>query len=318
MRAFQEERQSYEAAARFYSGESWRFRAVCASNRRTRARRAASLPSAALPATLAICGVEQLVARRAHNPEVAGSSPVPATSRRTPAARPGFCFGVFRFRPKAEMERLSGCEPQPSPNARETRPPDPVHEGASFAFGAAFREVGQGRRSPGVSGSSPRGRPAPPLADRMGRKSLIDLNFGSLAEQGAGLRLGRARWSGHYPKFEASGSAPLVRSRTVANCGARVMTPLTRSATARSEALGELRPCQKTHPILPRPAQSDWPSFGSSFLCPRSCGTSGIPLRPAHSRSLLLWSSWLRCLRGSCIGHGALGWLLFYCQCSPF
>ncbi len=25
------------------------------------------------------CGVEQLVARRAHNPEVAGSSPVPAT-----------------------------------------------------------------------------------------------------------------------------------------------------------------------------------------------------------------------------------------------
>ena len=26
------------------------------------------------------CGVEQLVARRAHNPEVAGSSPVPATT----------------------------------------------------------------------------------------------------------------------------------------------------------------------------------------------------------------------------------------------
>ncbi len=27
------------------------------------------------------CGVEQLVARRAHNPEVIGSSPVPATSK---------------------------------------------------------------------------------------------------------------------------------------------------------------------------------------------------------------------------------------------
>jgi hypothetical protein len=26
------------------------------------------------------------------------------------------------------------------------------------------------------------------------------LNFGSLAEQGAGLRLGRPRWSGHYPR----------------------------------------------------------------------------------------------------------------------
>jgi len=141
---------------------------------------------------------------------------------------------------------------------------------------------------------------------------------GSLAEHGVGLRLGRSRWSGHYPMSEASGSARLVRSRPVANCDPRVMTPLTRSATMHSEALGELRLCQKTHPVLPRPAQSDWPSFGSSFLCPRSCGTSGIPLRPAHSRSLLLCSSWLRCLRGSCIGHGALGWLLFYCQCSPF
>ena len=28
------------------------------------------------------CGVEQMVARRAHNPEVAGSSPVPATTKR--------------------------------------------------------------------------------------------------------------------------------------------------------------------------------------------------------------------------------------------
>ena len=28
-------------------------------------------------------GVEQMVARRAHNPEVAGSSPVPATTKRT-------------------------------------------------------------------------------------------------------------------------------------------------------------------------------------------------------------------------------------------
>jgi hypothetical protein len=132
-----------------------------------------------------------------------------------------------------------------------------------------FRGVGQGGRSPGVSGSSPPGRPAPPLADRMGRESPKHLNVGSLAGQGDGLRLGRSRWSGHYPQSEAWGSAPLVRSRTVANCDSRVMTPLTRSATVRSEALGELHLCQKTHPVLPRPAQSDWPSFGSSFLCPR-------------------------------------------------
>ena len=36
-------------------------------------------------------GVEQLVARRAHNPEVAGSSPVSATIRKNPK---GFAFRV--------------------------------------------------------------------------------------------------------------------------------------------------------------------------------------------------------------------------------
>jgi hypothetical protein len=37
----------------------------------------------------------------------------------------------------------------------------------------------------------------------MGRKSPNVFNLGSLAEQGAGLRLGRARWSGHYPRGRA-------------------------------------------------------------------------------------------------------------------
>jgi hypothetical protein len=41
---------------------------------------------------------------------------------------PGRKVGVCRFQPKAEMERSGRCEPQPSPNARETRPPDPNHE----------------------------------------------------------------------------------------------------------------------------------------------------------------------------------------------
>ena len=64
-------------------------------------------------ATLTDCGVEQLVARRAHNPEVAGSSPVPATSR------------------VVANSSLSA-------NARTTRPPDEHHEGASFVLCAGI------------------------------------------------------------------------------------------------------------------------------------------------------------------------------------
>jgi hypothetical protein len=37
-------------------------------------------------------GVEQLVARRAHNPKVAGSSPVPTTSKSRLPNRRLFCF----------------------------------------------------------------------------------------------------------------------------------------------------------------------------------------------------------------------------------
>ena len=41
-------------------------------------------------------GVEQMVARRAHNPEVAGSSPVPATTKRALKRKvstlSSFCF----------------------------------------------------------------------------------------------------------------------------------------------------------------------------------------------------------------------------------
>ena len=37
-------------------------------------------------------GVEQLVARRAHNPQVAGSSPVPATKQKIPHFCEGFLF----------------------------------------------------------------------------------------------------------------------------------------------------------------------------------------------------------------------------------
>ena len=38
------------------------------------------------------CGVEQLVARWAHNPKATGSSPVPATKNRKPVERLAFCI----------------------------------------------------------------------------------------------------------------------------------------------------------------------------------------------------------------------------------
>ena len=49
----------------------------------------------------------------------------------------------------------------------------------------------------------------PPLADRMGRKSLR-----VSPREGAGLRLGRSRWSGHYPRVRERWFGP-DRLRTV-------------------------------------------------------------------------------------------------------
>ncbi len=42
-------------------------------------------------------GVEQLVARRAHNPKVAGSSPVPATKKASEVDSGAFSFGRPRL-----------------------------------------------------------------------------------------------------------------------------------------------------------------------------------------------------------------------------
>ena len=42
-------------------------------------------------------GVEQLVARRAHNPKVVGSSPAPATKRKSPLIGEGFYFLNFSY-----------------------------------------------------------------------------------------------------------------------------------------------------------------------------------------------------------------------------
>ena len=84
---------------------------------------------------------------------------------------------------------------------------DENHEGASFAFCAG---ISRGWARAGGRGESRslhrRVARTPPLADRMGRKSLR-----VSPREGAGLRLRRARWSGHYPLVSRLGSGALGR-----------------------------------------------------------------------------------------------------------
>jgi hypothetical protein len=79
---------------------------------------------------------------------------------------------------------------------RQTHERRVLHEGASFAFCAGISRGWARAAGHRVSRSLHR-RVArtPPLADRMGRKSLR-----VSPRQGAGLRLRRARWRGHYPR----------------------------------------------------------------------------------------------------------------------
>ena len=86
----------------------------------------------------------------------------------------------------------SGCEQQPSPNARETRP----QRGRVFRF---VRSVFEGwARVVGAAVSRSLNRRVARLP-RWPTEWAESLS-GSLAAQGAGLRVGRSRWSGHYPR----------------------------------------------------------------------------------------------------------------------
>ncbi len=52
-------------------------------------------------------GVEQLVARRAHNPKVVGSSPAPATQPKKPSSSDGFfCMRLLRSRLYAQDPKV--------------------------------------------------------------------------------------------------------------------------------------------------------------------------------------------------------------------
>jgi hypothetical protein len=78
-----------------------------------------------------------------------------------------------------------------------------------------FRGVGQGGRSRRVSQSSPPGRPDTPAGRPDGPKVSHTIQLSVSPREGAGLRVGRARWSGHYPRGrERWGGAEPVRTVT--------------------------------------------------------------------------------------------------------
>ncbi len=140
---------SYEAArviSRLEQGDSARRAPLISAQKNALLQRAPS-------AILAICGVEQLVARRAHNPEVAGSSPVPATSR-----------VVANSSPRQTHERrvllISITRARLSLSTQ------------------GFRGVCRGGRSPRVSESSPPSRPDAPAVRPHGPKVSPGLSAG--------------------------------------------------------------------------------------------------------------------------------------------
>ena len=77
--------------------------------------------------------VEQLAARRAHNPEVAGSSPAPAITRRSSGAAFFYCLTIF---PRA------GLEPEHPPSEPEEEATRKSPEGCA---GARREAAGRGR-----------------------------------------------------------------------------------------------------------------------------------------------------------------------------
>jgi YD repeat-containing protein len=86
----------------------------------------------------------------------------------------------------------SGCEQQPSPNARETRP----QRGRVFRFLRSDFEGWARAVGAAVSRGLHHGVAGLPRWPTGWAESLS----GSLAGQGAGLREGRSRWSGQYPR----------------------------------------------------------------------------------------------------------------------
>jgi len=100
--------------------------------------------------------------------------------------------GLFPTAAEGRVKRMRRCEQQPSPNARETRP----QRGRDSRF---LRSVFEGWAR---AASRPLSRGLNLGVARLPRwpTGWAGSLSGSLAAQGAGLRVGRDRWSGHYPR----------------------------------------------------------------------------------------------------------------------
>jgi hypothetical protein len=85
---------------------------------------------------------------------------------------PGRKAGVCRFQPKAEMELRGVANSSPRQSHERRVLLIQITRARLSLCAQRFRGVGEGGWCRGVSGSSPWGRRAPPLADRIGRKSL--------------------------------------------------------------------------------------------------------------------------------------------------
>ncbi len=126
-------------------------------------------------------------------PRVSSTVDLTEFSGRGRSGRPnGVAPGLLPTAAEGRVKKMRRCEQQPSPNARETRPP----RGRVFRF---LRSVFEGwARAVGaaVSRGLHHGVARLPRWPTEWAESLS----GSLAGQGAGLREGRSRWSGHYPR----------------------------------------------------------------------------------------------------------------------
>ena len=146
------------------------------------------------------------------------TEPLSVTRRVVLRSGSGFCprmgrssslpLGEARSDPR-RLRTTSRVVANSSPRRKQER--RVLHEGASFAL---YAGISRGWARAGGRGESRslhrRVARTPPLADRMGRKSLR-----VSPREGAGLRLRRARWSGHYPRGrERWGGADRLRTVT--------------------------------------------------------------------------------------------------------
>ncbi len=136
------------------------------------------------------------------------------------------------------MEHSSGCEQQPSPKARETRPHDENHEGASFALYAGISRGGTGRAVAASLGVFTGGSPGHPHWPTGWAESLPHHSALGLSAGGCRVKTG----SGPLERSLPPGSGVLGRGRTGANSDPWVMTANGATGVVRIIRLGMRSP----------------------------------------------------------------------------